>query len=275
MYIFTSHEYYGRVASLMTTSTDGKRDLSPPGNVRYYAVMGGEHVPRVAPDPWPGMRYLPDPLDYTWLERSLLLRLEGWVREGAAPPASRYPRIADATLILPGTQHFPTVRNVATPAPAVVHRTYQYDFGPGFPAAMTYEPPHVGAPYPVLVPATDEDGNDRGGLRLPDVAVPLGTYTGWNLRTAEVGFPSHLVDFFGSFLPFARNDAQRGACGDTRPSITARYGNRAGYLQRYDTAVHALIGNGYLLSEDAAALHARADALWTWSMDRSNGCAAM
>lgn len=261
MYIFTSHEYYGRVASLMTTSDDGKRDLSPPGNVRYYAVMGGQHVPRVAPVTRPGMRHLPDPLDYTWLERSLLVKLDAWVRAGASPPPSRYPRLADRTLVAPGTQHFPSIPNVATPVPAVIHRTYHYDFGPAFPAAVTYEPPRVGTPYPLLVPASDEDGNDRGGLRLPDVAVPLATYTGWNLRTTPVGFDTHLVDFFGSFFPFAQHDSA--AARDPRWSITARYGNRATYLRRYDAAVNALIRDGYLLPEDAAALHAHADALWT------------
>jgi hypothetical protein len=33
----------------------------------------------------------------------------------------------------------------------------------------------------VLVPQVDGDGNDIAGIRSLQLAVPLGTYTGWNL----------------------------------------------------------------------------------------------
>jgi len=199
VYLFTSHEYYGRVASLMTTSVDGKRDVELPANVRAYAYMGGQHVPRVPVRRNPHDRYPTDPLDYTWSERALLLRLDAWVKDGTPPPQSRYPRIADSTLVAPEAVRFPRIAGVATPSPEVVHRAYRLDFGPSWPQGIeSLQPPAVGTAYPVLVPQVDADGNDIGGLRLPEVAVPLGTYTGWNLRVPSDGFGSHLVDFYGS-----------------------------------------------------------------------------
>jgi hypothetical protein len=53
---------------------------------------------------------------------------------------------------------------------------------------MTQLPPKlVGTPYPALVPKTDTDGNDIAGVRLPDVAAPIATYTGWALRAGPAG----------------------------------------------------------------------------------------
>jgi len=264
VYLFTSHEYYGRVASLMTTSVDGKRDVELPANVRAYAYMGGQHVPRVPVRRNPHDRYPTDPLDYTWSERALLLRLDAWVKDGTPPPQSRYPRIADSTLVAPEAVRFPRIAGVATPSPEVVHRAYRLDFGPSWPQGIeSLQPPAVGTAYPVLVPQVDADGNDIGGLRLPEVAVPLGTYTGWNLRVPSDGFGSHLVDFYGSYLTFASTQTSRNASGDPRPSIAERYASRERYLAAFDTAARALARGGYLLEEDLPAQHARAETLWT------------
>lgn len=251
MYIWTSHEYYGRNAALVTSSDDGTHDLATPPNVRYYAVMGGEHVPRVQPLLQPGMRYALNPLDYTWIERPLLLRLQAWVRSNTTPPASRYPRIADGTLVPAGKENFPAAIAIATPAPDDIHHTYRLDFGPGFPGKMTYEPAHVLGTYPLLLPLAGADGNDLGGLRLPDISVPLATYVGWNLRTAEVGFPNHLIDYFGAYLPF------------TPQMIAARYQNEADYLRKFDASVAQLVNDGFLLHEDEPALRAHAAQMWS------------
>jgi hypothetical protein len=263
MYLFTSHEYYARVASLMTTNVEGTADVALPDAVRAYACMGGEHVPRVSAAPRKGARYTVDPLDYTWPERALILRLDAWVRNGTAPPESRYPHIADGTLVNPEKLHFPAIPGVRPPTAAVVHRTWRYDFGPAWSRGIaSLQPPTLGRPYPVLVPQIDADGNDTGGLRLPEIAVPLATYTGWNIRTPETGFGEQLYDFFGSYLPFARTAAQRAATGDPRPAIGERYASEAAYLARYDAATQALVRDGYVLAGDAAALHARAERFW-------------
>ncbi|GAC1576642.1 MAG: alpha/beta hydrolase domain-containing protein [Candidatus Elarobacter sp.] len=261
--IDTSHEYWGRAASLMTTSEDGTRDVALPDAVRLYAVAGGMHIPNLADTARAGMRQRTDPLDYRWIERALLLRLDAWVRTGVPPPPSRYPTIASGTLVSPQSWTFPAIPGVTAPKPAALHRTWRYDFGPRWNAGIDErEPPGIGEPYATLVPRVDADGIDLGGLRLPEVAVPLATYTGWNLRTTETGFGDRLVDFFGTFAPFARTRDERAATGDPRPSIAERYANRDAYLRAYDAATAALVRDGYVLGADAPALHARAEVLW-------------
>jgi Alpha/beta hydrolase domain len=262
--IDTSHEYWGRTASLMTTSEDGTRDVALPDAVRFYAIGGGMHIPNFAPAQRRGMRQRTDPLDYRWLERALLLRLDAWVRAGTPPPPSRYPRVADGTLVAPETWRFPALPGVTPPTPVALHRTWRYDFGPRWNEGIDLrEPPTVGAPYVTLVPRVDADGIDLGTLKLPEIAVPLATYTGWNLRTAETGFEDRLVDFYGSFIPFAPTRAARLAGGDPRLSIAERYTDREAYLRAYDAVTAALVRDGYVLAEDAPMLHARAEALWT------------
>jgi Alpha/beta hydrolase domain len=261
--IDTSHEYWGRTASLMTTNEDGTRDVSLPDDVRFYAIAGGMHIPNLEPTLRAGMRQRTDPLDYRWVERALVLRLDAWVREGTAPPASRYPTIAAGTLVTPEAWTFPAIPGLTPPTPVALHRTWRYDFGPRWSEGIDdREPPAVGAAYVTLVPKPDADGIDLGALRLPEIAVPLATYTGWNLRTPQTGFGDRLVDFFGSFVPFAPTRAARLAAGDSRPSIAERYPDRAAYLHAYDAATAALVREGYLLEEDAPALHAHAEALW-------------
>jgi hypothetical protein len=260
----TSHEYWGRTASLMTTTEDGTRDAVLPQSVRFYAIAGGMHIPNVAPTLRDGMRQRTDPLDYRWVERALLLRLDAWVRTGAPPPASRYPTIAGGTLVAPEAWTFPTIPGIAAPTPVALHRTWRYDFGPRWKDGIDdREPPAVGAPYVTLVPRVDADGIDLGGLRLPEIAVPLATYTGWNLRAPATGFGDRLVDFFGTFAPFAATRAQRLAANDPRLSVEERYADRDAYLRAYDAATAALVRDGYVLQEDAPALHARAVDLWT------------
>jgi hypothetical protein len=171
--------------------------------------------------------------------------------------------VADGTLVAPEAWTFPAIPGVTPPTPVALHRTWRFDFGPGWGAGIdTHEPPGIGAPYATLVPRVDEDGIDLGGLRLPEVAVPLATYTGWNLRAPSTGFGDRLVDLYGTFLPFAVTKAQRVAANDPRRSIEERYADRDAYLRAYDRAVAALVRDGYLLEEDSPALHARAVDLW-------------
>ncbi len=261
--IDTSHEYWGRTASLMTTTDDGTRDAALPDAARFYAIAGGMHIPNLATTLRDGMRQRTDPLDYRWVERALLLRLDDWVRTGTPPPPSRYPTIAAGTLVAPDAWTFPAIPGVVGPTPAALHRTWRYDFGPRWDAGIDErEPPAVGAPYATLVPRVDADGIDVGGVRLPEIAVPLATYTGWNVRTAATGFGDRLVDFFGTFAPFAQTRDERLAAHDPRLSIAERYADRAAYLTAYDAATATLVSEGYVLAADASALHLRAEQLW-------------
>ena len=113
-----------------------------------------------------------------------------------------------------------------------------------------------------MVAGVDADGNELGGLRLPEIAVPLATYTPWNWRAAQIGAAGELADFRGSFLPFAGTRAEREAAGDPRPSLEERYVSREDYLGRYAEAAAVLVRERYLLAEDLAEMIEHAARLW-------------
>jgi hypothetical protein len=91
---------------------------------------------------------------------------------------------------------------------------------------------------------------------LPQIAVPVGTYAGWNVYKAQ---PDELADRDGSFIAFARTKAEREAAGDPRPSLQERYGSKAQYVGRVRQAAAALIAERMLLQDDADRLVAAAE----------------
>ena len=111
--------------------------------------------------------------------------------------------------------------------------------------------------YGTRVAAVDADGNETSGIRLPPIAVPLATYTGWNLYAR---LPSELCDRDGSYIPFAKTKAEREAASDPRPSIEERYGSRADYVAKVRAAADALVRDRLLLPADAAAYVRAAEA---------------
>ncbi|MHC4966213.1 MAG: alpha/beta hydrolase domain-containing protein, partial [Planctomycetota bacterium] len=113
-------------------------------------------------------------------------------------------------------------------------------------------PPKMGGVYTTLVPAFDEDGNGVGGIRLPELTVPLGTYQGWNPRRREVGASEFLGRFSGSFWPFALTEEERERQGDCRPSVEERYESQEKYAALIHGACADLVSEGYMLEEDAA-----------------------
>jgi hypothetical protein len=119
-----------------------------------------------------------------------------------------------------------------------------------------------GAVQPLLVPQVDSDGNEVSGIRLPEVAVPLATYTGWNFRRAEIGGTHRLIGNTGSYLPFSRTQAERQARKDPRLSIEERYQSRDDYLTKVRAVVDALVRDRYILTDDVDAVVERASALW-------------
>jgi hypothetical protein len=147
--------------------------------------------------------------------------------------------------------------------PHEVSGAWRIDFGPRWAKGIVdNQPPKVGAAFPVLVPQVDADGNERDGVRLPEFAAPLATYTGWNLRDPSIGASGERVAFEGSYLPFARTAAERAAKNDPRPSIAERYRDQEDYRQRYRAALDALIEQRYLLAEDRALLLERGELEW-------------
>lgn len=225
---------------LVYTDTAGK-EVAIPDNVRVYLFTGTQHGPGGGP---PGMnmcKYPDNPLDYRPLMRALLVALERWAANGTPPPNSRYPRVADGTLLSleEARAGFPTIPGVA-------------DFGVPFPVRVTdysLSPPSEGARYPILAAAVDGDGNTRAGIRLPEIAAPLGTRTGWNIRAAGHG-EGDLCMASGSLFPFATTKDERLASGDSRLSIEERYPRREAYVKAVSRSAKALAKQGFLLPQD-------------------------
>jgi hypothetical protein len=265
-YTFSSYEYWGRAASLIHTSIDGKTDAPPPDNVRIYYFVGGQHGPSQFPPNKNQTQNLTSPNDYTWSMRALLLALDAWAKDGTAPPPSRYAKIADGSLVSPQSINFPKIPGVNFPR--TIHEAWRVDYGPEFKTKgiIANEPPRIGKPFPVMAPQVDQDGIDLGGIRMPEVAAPLATYTGWNPRDPQTGAPDQLVDFAGSYIPFTKTKAERERAGDPRLSIEERYTSRDHYLSLVKEAGSKLVKDGYLLAEDLPSLVERAGRQWDYTV---------
>jgi len=253
----TSFEYWGRAAALIHTSADGLKDAVISPNVRIYHFTGLQHFS----GPFPPARGTGDllgqqaqsplPIKYFW--RAMIANMDAWVRNGVEPPASSYPKIADGTLVPLDRYAFPHIPGVNLPHEASA--AFRLDFGPEWRnGILTLQPPKVGPAYPVLVPQVDADGNERDGVRLPEITVPLATYAPWNLRDPSIGAPDQRVAFEASYLPFPKTAEERRTTGDPRGSIEERYSSKKDYLGRYAAALDALVKERWILEEDRAAM---------------------
>jgi hypothetical protein len=251
MFANTSTEYWNLSASLNTTTPDGARDVDPAENVRVYGFMGAQHYVGRSRSRAPFTACV-STTDHYLPMRALLLALERWVAEDAAPPASAYPRLADGTLVTVDAYRRQFPAGIGLVPPAQNLRPPRLDFGPNFDRAGIADkvPPEEGPAFETRVPAPDADGNDQGGVRLLELEVPLGTHTGWNLRAPETGFAWATARWDGSFLPFARTEAERKAAQDPRPSLEARYPSRDALEAKLRAAAAKLVAEGFLLPED-------------------------
>ena len=240
-------------------------------NVRIYSFAGGQHGPGRFPPRQTSGQQLSNPNDYSWFLRSLLLAMNRWTTDGTPPPASVYPRIADGELVLAKDLAFPEIPGVNQPA--TPHLAYRVVYGPEFRTRgiVSVEPPEVLSAFPILVPSVDQDGNEIAGLMMPEVAVPLATYTGWNNFRAESGPVDVLSSMQGSYIPFPRTAADRSRRGDPRRSIKARYGSRAEYLGKVSDAALALVDDGYLLAWDLSPILKQAGRHWDYLMEEDAG----
>jgi hypothetical protein len=263
-YTNSSYEYWGRAASLVHITIDGKSDAQMMDNVRIYYFPGGQHGLGQFPPVRNQSRNLVTPVDYVWAMRALLLRLNAWASDGTAPPESQYPKIADGTLTSLDGLKFPKIPEVMPPANP--HGAWRVDYGPEFRSRglIASEPPRIGRPFPVMVPQVNSDGIDLAGVRMPEVAVPLATFTGWNQRDPKIGAPDQLLDFTGSYLPFAKTKADRDRLADPRLSIEERYPSREQYLGMITEAALKLVKGGYLLADDLPRIIERAEQHWEY-----------
>ncbi|MBA3882322.1 MAG: hypothetical protein H0X73_06290 [Chthoniobacterales bacterium] len=269
-YTNSSYEYWSRAGSLIHTSPEGKRDVAPMENARIYLLAGLQHFSRAFPptpetEPSLAAQYLPNPNPVRWFWRALFVAMDDWVRDAKEPPESRYPKIAGGTLVRREAVKFPAMPGVKMPER--VHNALRLDFGPQWKKRIIgKQPPGVDTAFPALVPQVDEDGNDLGGVRLPQLEVPLATYTGWNLRDLKIGMPNERVSFLGSFFPLPKTKADAEAAGDPRTPIAERYSSREEYLAKFRDAVNKLAEDGFLLAEDVDALVARGGEEWDFIM---------
>jgi hypothetical protein len=247
-------EYWTRSASLVHTDPTGTTDSPFHPDVRYFMTNGAPHggAPTRARTVTEHER---NPLGVANLQRAMLVNLDAWVGTGVEPPPSRYPRIAEGELITAAehARRFPAIPGMRHPGRNF--RPPRVDYGPDFwsTGVITNVPPVTGDPFQTLVPAFDEDGNGIGGIRLPELEVPLGTYQGWNPRAAEFGAPDFLTRFDGSFWAFPTTEEERARTGDPRRSIEARYPDHQAYVDRVAASARALAADRLLLPADVDA----------------------
>lgn len=256
----SSAEYWHRSGSLAHTDPQGKNDAPIPDNVRIYAFGGTQHGPAGWPPSRGSGQTLANPGDYRPFLRALLTRLDEWASGGEAAPASRYPTLRDGTLVSwkQKKTEFPAIPGVRYPD--VIQRPPVFDLGPKWASEgiIEVQPPEFAGRYRVLVPRCADDGNELGCLLPPEVKVPVATYTGWSLRTADSGAQSELVKLAGSYIPLPLTKFERQWSGDPRQSVAERHASVDKYLRRFRKACESLVQERYLLAEDLAPLMARA-----------------
>ncbi len=271
IYTYTSSEYWGGGGCLTHIDLQGKRDLDVPDNVRIYQFGRVQH-----PLPSPELRYF-DPangargqhyfnnVDYRPLLRAALVALDRWVSAGEAAPPSKHPRLSDGTAVAPEqtASAFASIPGVGFPR--AFRKFTRIDFGPQTGVA-TNHPPKIGSPYPNMVSSVDGDGNETSGVIMPQAAVPLATYTGWNIRHAEIGGEGHILStgggtggtLIGSIIPLAATKSERESAGDPRLSIEGRYSSQEVYLEQVQAEAERMVADGYLLAEDLPTVQEQA-----------------
>ena len=264
MHTYTSSEYWGGHGALVHIDVTGSRDLDIPESVRIYHFGGTQHPVGTFPpqdtDARQGYRgqHPFNWIDYRPLLRAALVNLDRWVTHGEPAPPSSHPRLDNGTAVPPEqlAATFRAIPGVTLPEP--LRRFERLDFGPQAGIA-SHVPPVSGKPYPRLVPAVDQDGNEVCGIRLPLQTVPLATHTGWNLRHPDIGGAGQTLasggasggTLIGATIPFPATREARQASGDPRRSIAERYTSKADYLEQVRQAAQTLVQAKYLLAEDA------------------------
>lgn len=261
-YTFSSTEYWARAGSLTHTTEDGRKDVPPGSTSRLYFLAGTPHSGGSLPPSRQQFQQYINFASQRWVQRALLLDLDAWVRGESDPPPSRYPSITAGELVPRDTVDFP--RAPSMPFASYMPSVWRMDYGPAFNSKriISNEPPVLGQPYQVLVPQVNADGNDRSGIRLLEIAVPLGTYSGWNVALPQLRDLQYLAGLVGSFDPFPLTREDRQRTGDSRRSIGERYKGREDYVQQVTRAAEDLVRQRFMLAGDVPAAVRRAQDSW-------------
>jgi hypothetical protein len=168
-----------------------------------------------------------------------------WIKGGVEPPASKYPTGTEQ-----GRVSIETLKNLF---PTIPGYSFSHLYGKLQVVNFQESPPQKissFAPYAVQMMRVNSDGNGLDGVVLPEVAIPIATYSGRNTRAA--GFAQgELCHTLGSYMPFAKTRAEREASGDSRLSIQERYSDNADYQTRLRKVAQQLVGERLMLPADA------------------------
>ncbi|MBK8324664.1 MAG: hypothetical protein IPL06_18720 [Betaproteobacteria bacterium] len=261
--VYSSNEYWVKGASLFHTNPAGTADLADPPYARYYLMSSNQHGTGNGASRG-NCQQFGNPLNANPVLRALWVTLDDWASRGIEPPPSEIPKLADGTLVAPLPQAsagFPVIPGVQYTG--LKSTRYLLDYGPQFHLGiMTVNPPVTTTPffdnpangkiYPTFVPKTDADGNEIAGIRLPDVSVPLATYTGWSLRSTANGGPDG-CEGSGQMIPLPKTAAARAASGDPRRSVEERYFTLSGYYFQRLWKINDMLRQRLMLDEDAPA----------------------
>lgn len=258
----TSAEYWRGDCSLLHIDMAGEHDIEPPEGVRVYHFAGTQHTAGTLPltnlSPLDGSRgsHSFNAVDYSPLLRAALVNLDRWVTAGEEPPPNAYPRLDNGTAVPRETviDAFRAFPAATVPVPERLLTIRRLDLGPDADKGVGSFPPRSGEAYPTLVSAVDADGNEVAGIRLPDLTVPVASYTGWNPRHPDHGGEGQIMNMLGSTLPFLATMEERRLSGDPRAAISARYRDRDDYLACVQREAEALAAGGYVLPEDVALI---------------------
>ncbi|TDK99984.1 hypothetical protein EI067_03025 [Mycobacterium paragordonae] len=221
IFINSATEYWQGDGALVHVDPQTGADLPEEADVRTYLLAGTDHFgSSKIKDALPAANPVHH-LDVTPVARALLIALEEWVADGIEPPASQVPRTADGTAVA-RKEVLSGFGYANTPAPAWLPSSGHVD----------------------LVSAVDEDGNELAGIRLPAVAAPLATYTGWNARRFAADLPDVMYERIGSKLAFPPG----------RPSVAERYATRDDYAAAVAAAAQALVAQRFLLASEVGAV---------------------
>jgi hypothetical protein len=239
--IFTNSatEYWQGDGALVHVDPHTGQDLPEDPDVRTYLLAGTDHFgSSKIKDALPAANPVHH-LDVTPVTRALLVALEQWVSDGVEPPASRVPRTSDGTAV-PRKDVLSAFGYANTPAPAWLPSSRRVNLGPDADRGVGRWPVEFGESHVDLVSAIDEDGNEVAGIRLPAVAAPLATYTGWNARRFVQELPDVLYERLGSKLPFPPG----------QPSVIDRYPTRDDYVAAARAAAEMLAAQRFLLAAE-------------------------